>query len=35
MKVLAPIDTSAWKAKDIGRHADAVRQRFADALADW
>ncbi|MCW3014311.1 MAG: family hydrolase [Solirubrobacterales bacterium] len=33
--VLAPIDTSAWKAKTVAAHTDEVRRQFVDTLAAW
>jgi putative phosphoserine phosphatase/1-acylglycerol-3-phosphate O-acyltransferase len=35
VRVLEPVDTTAWKARDIGDHAESVRERFVEALADW
>jgi putative phosphoserine phosphatase/1-acylglycerol-3-phosphate O-acyltransferase len=33
--VLEPISTADWKAADIGRHAEELRERFAHALENW
>ncbi|MGC4932801.1 HAD-IB family hydrolase [Gordonia sp. DT30] len=35
VKVLDPVDTSAWTAERVGEHAEQVRQMFVSALADW
>lgn len=33
--VLPPVSTSRWKAADLDRHVDTVRQLFLDTLASW
>ncbi|MGV9858205.1 HAD-IB family hydrolase [Gordonia sp. NPDC003425] len=35
VQVLPPVDTSAWRAEDIGEHAEEVRQMFITTLAEW
>lgn len=35
VRVLPPVDTSAWQTETIGEHAEDVRQMFITALADW
>ena len=35
VRVLPPVDTTDWRAEDIGAHAEEVRQMFITALADW
>lgn len=33
--VLAPVDTSGWRAETVDVHRDEVRQMFLDTLAHW
>ena len=33
--VLPPISVKRWRAQDLDRHVEAVRQKFVDTLADW
>ncbi len=33
--VLPPVDTTGWRAEDIGKHAEEVRQMYVTTLADW
>ncbi|MFZ2511614.1 MAG: HAD-IB family hydrolase [Gordonia sp. (in: high G+C Gram-positive bacteria)] len=35
VRVLPPVDTSAWRPETVGEHADAVRELFIAALTDW
>ena len=34
-RVLPPVDTTGWRAEEMGTHAEEVRQMFVTALADW
>ncbi len=33
--ILPPVDTTEWRAEDMGIHAEEVRQMFVTTLADW
>ncbi|MCX2966834.1 HAD-IB family hydrolase [Gordonia aquimaris] len=35
VRVLPPVDTTGWRAEEMGTHAEEVRQMFVTALADW
>ncbi|MEE3852107.1 HAD-IB family hydrolase [Gordonia sp. LSe1-13] len=35
VRVLPPVDTTGWRAEEMGAHAEEVRQMFVSALADW
>ncbi len=35
VRVLPPVDTSAWRPETVGEHAEQVREMFLAALTDW